>query len=90
MVVAVVASSAGTGVGMAIGGVAAVLVISAVFYAVGRGEDRDRAAARRAPEAGAALPEDGAEAGEAGEAAESPPRAAGSRLPATSRRRRRR
>jgi hypothetical protein len=40
-------SAAGTGAGMALGGIAAVLVISAVFYAVGRGEDRDRARATR-------------------------------------------
>ncbi|HEV7808205.1 MAG TPA: hypothetical protein VGO80_20520 [Solirubrobacteraceae bacterium] len=74
-----VASSAGTGVGMALGGIAAVLVISAVFYAIGRGEDRDRAAAARA----AAAPD------EPDEARETPP-PAGSRLPARTPRRRRR
>jgi hypothetical protein len=41
----ILAASAGNAVGMAVGGVLAVLVISAVFYLVGRGEDRDRAAA---------------------------------------------
>jgi len=49
--IAVLASSAGAGIAMAIGGIAAVLVISAVFYVIGRGEDRDRAAAARAPQA---------------------------------------
>jgi len=50
----VLAASTGTGIGMAIGGIAAVLAISAVFYVIGRGEDRDRAAsaAARAPESG--------------------------------------
>jgi hypothetical protein len=44
--VAVIAgSAASTGVGMAVGGIVAVIAISAIFYAVGRGEDRDRAQA---------------------------------------------
>jgi hypothetical protein len=38
------ASSAGNAVAMAVGGIVAVLLISAVFYFIGRGEDRDRAA----------------------------------------------
>jgi hypothetical protein len=42
---AIAGSAASTGLGMAVGGIAAVLVISAIFYAVGRGEDRDRAQA---------------------------------------------
>ncbi|MEY2441264.1 MAG: hypothetical protein QOJ46_690 [bacterium] len=41
----ILASGAANAVGMAVGGVLAVLVISAVFYLVGRGEDRDRAVA---------------------------------------------
>ena len=45
MIELLLASSKGTGIGMAIGGIVAVLVISAVFYVIGRGEDRDRAAA---------------------------------------------
>jgi hypothetical protein len=39
----IVASGAGNAVAMGVGGVVAVLVISAVFYVIGRGEDRDRA-----------------------------------------------
>jgi hypothetical protein len=115
------ASSTSTGVGLALGGIAAVLVISAVFYVIGRGEDRDRAAAQRAPEAGADVVEAGeageaevadvgdvagvaeaadvgdvaevAEAADVGDVAEAcgtSSRAAGSRLPTPSRRRRRR
>jgi hypothetical protein len=44
---ALLASAAGTGVAMALGGTVVVLVISAAFYVVGRGEDRDRAQAAR-------------------------------------------
>lgn len=44
----IVASSALTGIAVAIGGIVVVLAISAVFYAVGRGEDRDRADAKAA------------------------------------------
>ncbi|MDX6680313.1 MAG: hypothetical protein QOG94_352 [Solirubrobacteraceae bacterium] len=97
------ASSTSTGVGLALGGIAAVLVISAVFYVIGRGEDRDRAAAQRAPEAGADVVEAGAadvgEADDVGDVAEvadvaeacgTSSRAPGSRLPTPSRRRRRR
>jgi hypothetical protein len=43
--VVIVASGAGTAIGMAVGGIVAVVVLSAVFYAIGRGEDRSRAAA---------------------------------------------
>ena len=48
--ITLIASSTGTGILMAIGGIIAVLAISAVFYVVGRGEDRERerAAADRA------------------------------------------
>jgi hypothetical protein len=73
------ASSASTGIGVALGGIAAVLVISAVFYVIGRGEDRDRAAATHA-----AAAQD-----EPDVARETPPPAA-ARLPARTPRRRRR
>jgi hypothetical protein len=46
VVAVTVASSAGTGIAMALGGIVAVLVICGVFYAVGRGEDRERAQAQ--------------------------------------------
>jgi hypothetical protein len=71
------ASSASTGIGVALGGIAAVLVISAVFYVIGRGEDRDRAATH------AAAAQD-----EPDVARETPP--AEARLPARTPRRRRR
>ncbi|HWC27049.1 MAG TPA: hypothetical protein VG474_10740 [Solirubrobacteraceae bacterium] len=38
------ASEIVTAAGLALGGIAVVLAISAVFYAVGRSEDRERAA----------------------------------------------
>jgi len=38
-----VAASAGNAVAMGVGGVVCVLAVCAVFYAIGRGEDRDRA-----------------------------------------------
>ncbi|MDX6677527.1 MAG: hypothetical protein QOE31_1579 [Solirubrobacteraceae bacterium] len=83
MISDLLAASTGTGIGMAIGGIAAVLVISAVFYVIGRGEDRDRAAARDAQ------PQDGARE-EPGEARRPAPTGAGERrLPAATRRRRR-
>jgi hypothetical protein len=72
------ASSASTGIGVALGGIAAVLVISAVFYVIGRGEDRDRAATH------AAAAQD-----EPDVARETPPPAE-ARLPARTPRRRRR
>ena len=37
------AASAGTAVAIAAGGIAAVLAVSAVFYVIGRGEDREHA-----------------------------------------------
>lgn len=37
------ASSTGNAVAMGVGGIVAVLAVCAVFYAIGRGEDRDRA-----------------------------------------------
>jgi hypothetical protein len=43
MTAAILAASTATGIAMALGGIACVLVVSAVFYLVGRGEDRDRA-----------------------------------------------
>lgn len=48
------ASSTGTAVAMGLGGIVAVLAVCAVFYAVGRGEDRDR---ETAPVAGAPVAE---------------------------------
>jgi hypothetical protein len=42
------ASSTGNAVAMGVGGVVAVLAVCAVFYAIGRGEDRDRASVRAA------------------------------------------
>jgi len=76
---AIIGSAASTGIEMAVGGILAVLVISAIFYAVGRGEDRERAQAAtehaEAVEERDASPDDVA------------PR---SRLPASPRRRRRR
>jgi hypothetical protein len=57
---AIAASSTSTGILMAIGGILAVIAISAVFYVVGRGEDRDReqaAAARAAAAEGEQQPE---------------------------------
>jgi hypothetical protein len=48
-VLTILASSATTGILTGVAGIAAVLVISAAFYVVGRGEDRARAADRRAP-----------------------------------------
>ena len=44
------AASAGSAIAMGVGGIVAVLAVCAVFYAIGRGEDRDRASA---PPAGA-------------------------------------
>jgi len=46
---AVIASAQSTGIWMAVGGTIAVLAISAVFYVVGRGEDREREQAARPP-----------------------------------------
>jgi hypothetical protein len=78
------ASNAGTGVAMAIGGTVIVLVISAVFYVIGRGEDRDRAQAARDAQlrdAAASKPEP---------EPEPRPSARPPRLPASARHRRRR
>ncbi len=47
----ILAASSGNAVGMAVGGILAVVLISAVFYFVGRGEDRDRAAPSGPPDA---------------------------------------
>ncbi|MDX6688694.1 MAG: hypothetical protein QOG15_151 [Solirubrobacteraceae bacterium] len=44
----ILASSATTGILTGVAGIAVVLAISAAFYVVGRGEDRARAADRRA------------------------------------------
>jgi hypothetical protein len=75
-------SASSTGVAMAIGGIVVVLVISAVFYVIGRGEDRDRAQARQDVQS----EDPAAERHDAAPAAD-PLR---SRLPASARRRRRR
>ncbi len=40
----ILAAGTGTVIAMGIGGLVGVLLISGVFYAIGRGEDRDRAA----------------------------------------------
>jgi hypothetical protein len=80
LIAAIIGSAASTGVGMALGGIVAVLAVSAIFYAIGRGEDRDRARATR--ERPAAVEEPGAST-----AKEGAPR---SRLPAKPRMRRRR
>jgi hypothetical protein len=82
--ITILGSSASTGVGMAIGGIVVVLVISAVFYVIGRGEDRDRARARPTT-----APDDGPD--EARAPREAPHGgAAPSRLPPRARMRRRR
>ena len=78
----ILAASSGNAVGMAVGGILAVLLISAVFYFVGRGEDRDRAAPSGPPsEADPVQPE----------SSPAPPSAAAqhARRPPSSRRRRR-
>jgi hypothetical protein len=74
------AASTGTAIAMGLGGVVAVLAICAVFYVIGRSEDRDRAAdslAETPPDAPAAEP---------GSRRERPPRP---RSPEGARRRRR-
>ena len=55
MTQAIVAASTATGIAMALGGIAAVLVVSAVFYLVGRSEEGDRARDER-DRAAAGLP----------------------------------
>ena len=94
----IIASSADTGIAMAVGGIIAVIALSAVFYAIGRGEDRereqaaaDRAAATESEADGAAATEreaDGAAAteGDAPPAHQPPP--PHPRLPRRPRRRR--
>jgi len=85
VIIDVLAASTGTGIGMAIGGIVAVLAISAVFYAIGRGEDRDRAAAAGEPDAVRATQPDGRQ-----DEPPEPPTPADRRLPAAARRPRRR
>lgn len=58
MLTALIASNAGSGIVIAIGGIVAVLAISALFYAVGRSEDREREQAAAARAAAAAAEED--------------------------------
>jgi hypothetical protein len=55
MIQAIVAASTATGIAMALGGIAAVLVVSAIFYLVGRSEEGDRARDER-DRAAAGLP----------------------------------
>jgi hypothetical protein len=43
------AASIGSVIAMALGGIVAVIGVSAVFYVIGRGEDRDRARPPPAP-----------------------------------------
>ncbi len=50
VLIAVGGSSLVTFLGISLGGIAFVLVLSAVFYAVGRAEDRDRAERERRPQ----------------------------------------
>lgn len=45
----ILADGTGIAIAMGIGGVVCVLLVSGVFYAIGRGEDRDRAAASVPP-----------------------------------------
>jgi hypothetical protein len=53
----VIASSAGSGIAIAIGGIIAVIAISAVFYVVGRSEDRERELAAERAAAAESEPE---------------------------------
>jgi hypothetical protein len=39
---AILASTTGTAIAIALAGIVAVIAVSAVFYVIGRGEDRDR------------------------------------------------
>jgi len=81
---AIIASSTSSAILMAVGGIIAVLAISAVFYVVGRGEDREREqAARDAPRAGEPHVTPDGEPHATGEVSRS-------RLPASARRHRRR
>ena len=50
LLVALQGSQLVTGAGIALGGTAFVLVLAAVFYAVGRSEDRERAARENGPD----------------------------------------
>ena len=66
----ILAASTGQGIAVATIGILAVVVISAVFYVVGRGEDRQRErdlAARQAPPAGDEQPPAAPPADHAGE-----------------------
>ena len=49
VLIALQGSSLVTGAGIVLGGTAFVLVLAAVFYAVGRSEDRERAARESGP-----------------------------------------
>jgi hypothetical protein len=84
------ASSSANAIGMAVGGILAVLVISAAFYLIGRGEDRERAASP----ADATPSETAADAAQEGRGASEPASGASSAprrpsAPASPRRRRR-
>ena len=49
LLIALEGSNLVTGAGIVLGGTAFVLVLAAVFYAVGRSEDRERAARENGP-----------------------------------------
>ena len=49
LLIALAGSNLVTGAGIVLGGTAFVLVLAAVFYAVGRSEDRERAARESGP-----------------------------------------
>jgi hypothetical protein len=84
--VVILASGAGSAVAMGVGGIVAVLVVSVVFYVIGRGEDRDRATPAPAAPAEAA-PDDASAPGAASEPGPAHLRA---RRPRATERRRRR
>ena len=51
------AASAGNAIALGVGGIVAVLAVCAVFYVIGRGEDRDRASAPPVEVAPASAPD---------------------------------
>ncbi len=84
--VLVLASREATGIAFAVGGIVVIALISVVFYYVGRGEDRERAAAAVARDGAAPASEANPPAADTAPDTEG---ARPSRLPATARRRRR-
>lgn len=79
----IVAASAGNAVAMGIGGVVCVLAVCAVFYVIGRGEDRDRARVART-----VVPPEVPDADTAPHGSEPPPRSRSRPLRSSQRRRR--